>query len=176
MNQKLSVSLRTVLCILLLALVYVLQTSLGLHISIFSVHIDLLPLIVAAAGIEMGSGAGLACGFAAGVLYDVSSVGIEGMYPLYYMICGIACGYFRTYFVGREIRGTMLGSICTIALLAVLRYLFYFQFMNTGIVAFLRDMALQILLVVVLSPLVSMIVRRISGRKKPKAVVLPPDI
>ena len=35
MNQKLSVGLRTALCIVLLALAYVVQTSLGLRISIF---------------------------------------------------------------------------------------------------------------------------------------------
>ena len=174
MNQKLSVGLRTALCIVLLALAYVVQTSLGLRISIFGVHIDLLPLIVAAAGIVMGPGAGLACGLAAGVLYDVSGAGIEGMYPLYYMICGIACGFFRGQFRGREIRGTMLCSVCTITLLAVLRYLFDFQFGSTGILAFARDMVLQALLAVVFSPLVLVVVRAVSGRKKPKAAVLPP--
>lgn len=175
MNQKLSAGLRTALCILLLALAYVLQTSLGLRISLFGMHIDLLPLVVAAAGIVMGPGAGLACGLAAGVLYDVSGAGIEGMYPFYYMICGIVCGLFRGRFNGREIRGTMLCSVCIITVLAVLRYLFYFQFGSTGILPFVRDMVLQALLAVVFSPLVLVIVRRISGKKKPKAAVLPPD-
>lgn len=91
-QHNLHFAVRVVCCILLLTLAYVLQSSLGVRVSIFGVHIDILPLIVAAVGIVMGSGAGLACGLFAGLLYDVAGTGVEGLYPLYYMICGIACG------------------------------------------------------------------------------------
>lgn len=175
MNQNLSASLRTAACVVLLMLAYVVQASLGLRVSILGIHIDLLPLIVAAAGITMGSGVGLVCGLAAGVLYDVSGGGVEGLYPLYYMICGIVCGELRERMHGYEAYGTMLCSVCSITILSVLRYLFYFQFVATGIWAFVRDMLLQAVLAAVLSPLVLAVVRIISGRKKPKAAMLPPD-
>ena len=67
-QHNLHFAVRVVCCILLLTLAYVLQSSLGVRISIFGVHIDILPLIVAAVGIVMGSGAGLACGLFAGLL------------------------------------------------------------------------------------------------------------
>lgn len=173
MNKTWLTALRTALCIALLALAYVLQTSLGLYFSIWNAHIDLLPLLVAAAGIVLGPGAGLACGLAAGVLYDVSGVGVEGMYPLYYMLCGIACGELRARFGG--VRGVMLCSACMVALLALLRYLFYFQFVNVGVLPFARDMAVQLVLAVALSPLALALVRATGGRKKAKPAALPPE-
>lgn len=173
MKHNLSACLRTVLCVLLLAAAYVLQASLGLRLSVFGVHIDLLPLIVSAAGMVMGSGMGLVCGLAAGILYDVSGTGVEGMYPLYYMIGGIACGFAGERFRGRETRGTMLCAVCMITILALLRYLFYFQFGSTGILIFVRGMALQALLAVVLSPLVLFLVRKISGKKRRRISISP---
>lgn len=88
-QHNLHFAVRVVCCILLLTLAYVLQSSLGVRVSIFGVHIDILPLIVAAVGIVMGSGAGLACGLFAGLLYDVAGTGVEGLYPLYYMFAAL---------------------------------------------------------------------------------------
>ena len=51
-QHNLHFAVRVVCCILLLTLAYVLQSSLGVRVFIFGVHIDILPLIVAAVGIE----------------------------------------------------------------------------------------------------------------------------
>lgn len=169
MNQKVSDTLRTALCVLLLLAAYLLQSGLGLRLAVFGVHIDLLPLIVAAAGVLMGSGTGLVCGLAAGILYDVSGAGVEGIYPMYYMVWGIASGFAGSYYRGRETRAVMLCAVCMITALSLLRYLFYFQFVNdTGILIFARDMLARALLAVVLSPLALALVRRISGRRRHK--------
>lgn len=167
MNHNLSAVLRTVLCVLLMAVVYVLQAVFSLRFSIFGVHIDLLPLLVAAAGLVMGPGTGLVCGLAAGILYDVSGTLTEGLYPIYYMISGIGCGLLAVRYRGRETRCVMLCSVGMITVLSLLRYLFYFQFMgDTGFLIFAWDMAVRALLAVVLSPLVLAVVRRIGGRKR----------
>ncbi|MCD8355157.1 MAG: rod shape-determining protein MreD [Clostridia bacterium] len=171
-QRNLSFVLRVALCIVLLVVAYVLQCSLGIRFSIFGVHIDLLPLIVAAVGVVMGSGAGFVCGFAAGLLYDVSASGIEGIYPLYYLICGILCGTAGERFRNRQIRGTMLCSASVILALAAIRYLFLFQFSDMGILIFARNIAAQLLLAVVLSPIVLVVVRMVSGRKKTASISL----
>ena len=129
-------ALRVVLCMVLLLVAYVLQRTLGVRLTIFGVHIDLLPLIVAAAAVLMGSGA------------------------------GIVCGRIGEYFHNRQIVGTMLCSAGMVLALAAIRYLFLFQFSDMGILVFARSMAVQLLLAVVLSPAVLVVVRRVSGNRK----------
>lgn len=165
-QRNLSSVLHTILCIVLLVLAFVLQSSLGVRFAVFGVHIDLLPLIVAAAGAVMGSGAGFVCGFAAGLLYDISGSSMEGLYPLYYMVCGILCGVAGEQHQNHPVRTGVLGSVCSILVLAVVRYLFYFQFSDMGILNFIGDIVGQLLLAVILSPVVVLVVRRMSGRKK----------
>ncbi|MDO4174367.1 MAG: rod shape-determining protein MreD [Eubacteriales bacterium] len=166
-QHNLSSVWHTLLCIVLLVLAFVLQSSLGVRIAFFGVHIDLLPLIVAAAGVVLGAGPGFVCGFAAGLLYDVSgSSSIEGLYPLYYLLCGILCGVAGEQWKDHPVRTGMLGAVCSILALAVLRYLFDFQFSDMGILNFIRDIIGQLLLAVILSPIVVWIVRKLSGRKK----------
>lgn len=167
MKHKLHFAVRVVCCMLLLALAYIVQSSLGVRISIFSVHIDVLPIVIAAVGIVMGSGAGLACGLFAGLLYDVAGTGAEGLYPLYYLICGIACGQLGiNRFRNHPLLGTMIGVAGMIAALAAIRYLFSFQFgdMNTWLL--IIRTGLQIILALILSPIVLRIVRAISGQTK----------
>lgn len=166
-QHNLHFAVRVVLCILLLMLAYVVQSSLGVRISIFSVHIDILPLIVAAAGIVMGSGTGFVCGFFAGLLYDVAGTSVEGLYPLYYLICGIVCGQLgANRFRHRQLRGTMLSVAGMIAALAAIRYLFSFQFGNISAWLLILRTGLQIILALILSPIVLRIVRVISGQGK----------
>ena len=173
MKHKLHFAVRVVCCMLLLALAYIVQSSLGVRISIFSVHIDVLPIVIAAVGIVMGSGAGLACGLFAGLLYDVSATGAEGLYPLYYLICGIACGQLGiNRFRNHPLLGTMVGVTGMIAALAAIRYLFSFQFgdMNTWLL--IIRTGLQIILALILSPIVLRIVRAISGQNKRAAIAV----
>lgn len=173
MKHKLHFAVRVVCCMLLLALAYIVQSSLGVRISIFSVHIDVLPIIIAAVGIVMGSGAGLACGLFAGLLYDVAGTGAEGLYPMYYLICGIACGQLGlNRFRNHPLLGTMLGVAGMIAALAAIRYLFSFQFgdMNTWLL--IIRTGLQIILAMILSPIVLRIVRAISGQTKRAAIAV----
>lgn len=164
--------LRTVLCIVLLAAVYVLQTSLGLRISIFGAHIDLLPPLLAAAGVVMGSGVGMVCGLAVGILYDISGSGVDGVYPLYYMVWGISCGFAGEGYRTRELRCTMACAVGMMAGIALLRYLFQLQFYGADILLFGRSLLMQVALAAVFSPVALWIVRRIVGRKRRPNTVL----
>lgn len=161
--------LRTVGCILMLVVAYLLQTSMGVRISIFGTHIDLMPAIVAAAGVMLGSGSGLACGLAAGILYDAAGTGVEGLYPLYYMICGIACGYLGVRFRGREKLCTALATVGTVELLSILRYLFYLQFEGSDALIFLRSIIVQGILAAICSVPMLWLVRKMCAKKKKSA-------
>lgn len=164
--------IRIFLCIVLVAAVYVLQTGAGLRFSVFGTHIDLLPLVIAASGIVMGPMAGLICGIAVGILYDISGSSIEGIYPLYYMICGIGCGTAGKRFRGGELLSVMLSAVGMMVCLSVLQYIFYFQFNGIDVFSFGRRIVLQAALTIVLSPVVLFLVRRISGRKRKKNTAL----
>ncbi|MDO5783580.1 MAG: hypothetical protein Q4P20_00795 [Eubacteriales bacterium] len=165
-------SLRTVLCVVLLIAAYVLQTSLGLRISVLGAHIDLLSPLLAAAGVVMGSGTGMVCGLAAGILWDISGSGVDGIFPLYYMMCGIGCGFAGERYRTRELRCTMVCAVGMMAVIALLRYLFQLQFYGADILLFARGILLQAALVAVFSPVMLWVVRKLSGRKRRRNAVL----
>ena len=163
---------RTVLCVVLLAAAYVLQTSLGLRISIFGARLNLLPPFLAAAGVVLGSGTGMVCGLAVGILYDLSGSGVDGMYPLYYMVWGIVCGFWGEQYRTRELRCTLACAVGMMALLALLRYVFQLQFYGADILLFARNISIQSALTAVCSPITLWIVRRIGGSTRGRDAVL----
>ena len=148
-QHNLHFAVRVVCCILLLTLAYVLQSSLGVRVFIFGVHIDILTLIV------------------------VAGTGVEGLYPLYYMICGIACGQtgmhrFRNHALG----GAMLCTAGMIAALAAIRYLFSFQFDSISVWLLIARTVLQIILALIFSPIVLRVIRAVSGQNKRAAIAV----
>lgn len=158
--QKLMTVLRVVLCVLLLFVAYLLESSLGARVSVLGVHVDVMPLIVAGAGGMLGAGAGMVCGLAAGMLYDLGGLTVQGLYPLYYMLWGIAAGIYGERHPERKFNQMLIIGTLMIAALAGLRYLFYLQFItDSGFVFFAQGIVAQILVNVVLSPLVFLLVR-----------------
>ena len=166
MKQNAFGGLRTVLCVVVLLAAYVCQTSLGLRVSIFGAHIDLLPPLLAAVGVVMGSGAGMVCGLVVGLLYDISGSGIDGVYPLYYMIWGIACGFYGERCRTHALRCTLVCAVGMTAAIALLRYLFALQFDGADLVLFARGLLPKLALMAVCTPLVQWLVNRIAGSKR----------
>ena len=158
--------LRIAGCIALLIAAYLIQT--GLRLSAFHTHIDVLPLIVAAAAAFMGPHVGMICGLAAGVLYDASGVRIEGLYALYYMLCGIACGQLSLRFCAHKWLCTAAGAAGMIVLLTILRYVFWFQMEQAGILCVLQTLAVQIVFVLLLSALVVWLMRKLCTKSSEK--------
>ena len=90
---------------LVTVLVYVIQTSVfGAH-PLFGYHVDLLPAAVTAAALLDGPVEGAVVGLLAGVLYDVGLVGMDGIYPIYFMLYGLLGGLIsRTALAGGFLR------------------------------------------------------------------------
>ena len=103
---------------LVTVLVYVIQTSVfGAH-PLFGYHVDLLPAAVTAAGLL------------AGVLYDVGLVGMDGIYPIYFMLYGLLGGLIsRTALAGGFLSMVLMNAF-EMLLLGMLRY--FVQLMREG--------------------------------------------
>ena len=170
MKRKWFNVLRVLLCMVLMTLIYIYQTAFGARMTIFGGHFDLLPVMIAAVGMSMGSTAGLVCGLYAGVLYDVSA-GIEGIYPMYYMFWGILCGYLGTRVPRFRSIVTAVCAIGMEAVLFLLRYLFYFQFeSNAGLGTFSHHIILHIVLTLIAAPIVYRLMTWISRRGNKRSV------
>ena len=78
-------------------LVYVIQTTVfGAH-PLFGYHVDLLPAAVTAAALLDGPVEGAVVGLLAGVLYDVGLVGMDGIYPIWFMLYGLLGGLISAF-------------------------------------------------------------------------------
>lgn len=161
-------ALRILLCAVLMVLCFVAESSVGIRVSVFGAHIDFLPPIIAASALFLGCPAGLVCGVLAGALYDVSGVGVEGLYPIYYMIGGIACGLYGESqgWRRRPLRTTVIFAVCMPTALSIVRYLFYFQFVTeSGLPFVLRGLAIQAALTALVTLPVYWLVSHISGAR-----------
>ena len=90
-REQLSIP-KVVLYILFVLLIYVLQTSLFGTWSIRGYHLDLLPALVAAAALLDGPVEGVIIGITVGLFYDLGFIGIDGLYPLFFLIFGFIAG------------------------------------------------------------------------------------
>ena len=162
-------ALRILLCAVLMVLCFVAESSVGIRVSVFGAHIDFLPSIIAASGLFLGCPAGMVCGMLAGMLYDISGVGVEGLYPIYYMIGGIACGLYGESQGWRRhpLRTAVIAAVGMPAALSIVRYLFYFQFVTeSSLTAVLHSLLIQAALTALITLPVYWLVVRISGARR----------
>ena len=115
---------------LVTVLVYVIQTTVfGAH-PLFGYHVDLLPAAVTAAALLDGPVEGAVVGLLAGVLYDVGLVGMDGIYPIYFMLYGLLGGQFsQTAHAGGFLSKVLMNAF-EMLLLGTLRY--FVQLMRAG--------------------------------------------
>ncbi len=105
-------------------LVYVIQTTVfGAH-PLFGYHVDLLPAAVTAAALLDGPVEGAVVGLLAGVLYDVGLVGMDGIYPIWFMLYGLLGGLIsRTALAGGFLSMVLMNAfemLCCSACCAIL--------------------------------------------------------
>lgn len=155
---------KVVLYLLFLILVYVIETA-NLPLNLFGFRVDLLPCIPAAVALMEGPFLGGLMGLLTGILYDVGFVGVDGMFPIYYMFFGIAAGAVSMRFLRRMFPSMLLLNTCGMLVLSLLRYGFAVLLVQG--VAFplaFQSMCGEILVTVALSPLVYLPVRTIARR------------
>lgn len=164
MQRKRPAILKVVLYILFLILVYVIETA-NMPLSIFGFRVDLLPCIPAAIALMEGPLFGGAFGLMTGILYDVGFIGIDGLFPLYYMLFGLAAGALSMRFLRRMFPSMLLLNTCGMLVLNLFRYGIVVLLMGgTSFPLAFQSMCGEILVTVALSPIVYLPVRTIARR------------
>lgn len=156
--------LKIVLYTLFLILVYVVETA-YIPLKLFGFHIDLLPCIPAAVALMEGPALGGLLGLFTGILYDVGFIGMDGLFPIYYMLFGIVAGVLSMRFLRRMFPSMLLLSTCGMLLIGMMRYGFSVLLLSGAPfpLAF-QAMCGEILVTVALSPVVYLPMRTIARK------------
>ena len=116
---------KMLLYLLLLTALYALQSSLFGTWSIRGFHIDLLPCFVAAAGLLDGPAEGAIMGIAVGVFYDLGFVGLDGVYPVFFLLFGLLAGALSRLTLSRNYVSMMMLTASEMLALGLLRYFLF---------------------------------------------------
>lgn len=155
---------KIVLYVLFLVLVYVVETA-HMPLRLLGFHIDLLPCIPAAVALMEGPALGGLLGLFTGVLYDVGFVGVDGLFPIYYMLFGIVAGVVSMRFLRRMFPSMLLLSTCGMLLVGLIRYGFsVLLFSGAPFPLAFQSMCGEILVAVALSPVIYLPVRTIARK------------
>lgn len=123
-REQLSIP-KILLYIVIALLIYVLQTSLFGAWSIRGYHLDLLPALVAAAALLDGPTEGVIIGIVVGLFYDLGFVGIDGLYPLFFLLFGFIAGVMSRLTLSGSYVSMILMTAFEMILLGLLRYFSY---------------------------------------------------
>ncbi len=147
---------RKIIVFILIAVCYLLQTTLFSALSFASISPNLLIIVVSAFGFMRGKKEGLFIGFFCGLLLDIWNGGILGFYSLVYMYIGYINGMFRKLFYPEDIKLPMLliaGSdlSCNLFIYFILflfrnRYDFSYYFLHIMIPELVYTMVITIFL------------------------------
>lgn len=153
-----------IVCYLLVLLaVYLLNTVLPMEL--FGFRLDLILCVPAAVALMEGPYLGLILGFAAGVCYDMAFTGVEGLYPIYFMIFGVAAGLFADRFLRRIFASMLLLTVTAVLGLAGLRLIGFFIFQERfSLVLYVQQVCGEALVTAVLSPVVYFPIRQLYRR------------
>jgi len=156
--------LKFMLYLLFLVLIYVLCTA-HMPFMLFGYHIDLLPCIPAAIALMEGPAWGGLFGLLTGVLYDTGFIGVDGLFPIYYLLFGILAGAVSLRFLRRMFPSMLLLSMCGMLVLSIIRYGFAMLLTDGMPFALVfQSMCGEILVAAVLSPLIYFPVRGIARK------------
>lgn len=119
---------RKITVFIIIAVCYLLQTTLFQELSFASISPNLLVIVVSAFGFMRGKKEGLYIGFFTGILLDVFSGSLIGINALIYMYIGYLNGYFRKMFYPEDIKLPMLLIAGSDAFYSLIVYFFFFLF------------------------------------------------
>lgn len=116
---------KMMLYLLLCLLLYVVQTSVLRAFPLGGYHLDLLPAFVASAAMLGGPVEGLVAGLAAGTFYDLGFAGIDGLYPIYFLLFGLTAGALCRLVLSRSYLSLVLLNAFEMISIGFLRYFCY---------------------------------------------------
>lgn len=144
-----------VVCYAVILLAAYLVSTTTAPLRILGYRVDLIGCVPAAIALMDGPYMGMAFGIAAGIAYDMALTGIEGLYPIYFMLFGVAAGLFSQRFLRRIFPSMLLLTVASALGLAVLRLLGFFILQQRfDLLLYLQRVCGQAMLTSVLSPLI----------------------
>lgn len=124
--QREQVSIPKIILYILFALIfYAVQSSTFGAWSIRGYHLDLLPLFVAGAALLDGPTEGAIMGVVIGLLYDLGLGGLDGLYPIFFMLFGMVAGVMSRLTLSRNYISMLLVSSVEMIMIDLLRYFCY---------------------------------------------------
>lgn len=118
--------LRKVVLFIIIAICFVLQTTLFQRISFAGIAPNLLIIVTSSFGFMRGKKEGLLVGFFCGLLIDIFFGFYFGIYALIYMYIGYTNGYFQKRFYPDDIKLPMLLISASDVVYNLVVYLFLF--------------------------------------------------
>ena len=160
---------------------YLLQSTVFSALSVAGAVPDLLIIVTVAAGYQNSRLRGMAVGFFCGLILDIGSGGILGVYALFYMLIGYFCGHFNTYYVQRDIFfPTLLIAVSEFAICAAN---YVFKFLVRGDLQlsvffksiFLPKILYTVLIALIYYLLLDLLYERVLNRKAEDESFLAPE-
>lgn len=151
---------------ILAVLIYLLETGTPLHrVELLDVSVDLLSCVPAGVALFEGPALGAAVGFLTGLLYDLAGNGLEGLYPLYYMLFAALAGAVSGRWLRRMWPSHLLLTAGGMLALRLIRFgLLSIIESDFPSLAYLQIMYAQVLVALLFSPVIYLLCRFIARR------------
>ena len=132
--------------VLFSVIIFALQTGTFGGMRIFGSAVDLLPALVTAAALLGGPAEAAVVGLTVGICYDLSFTGVDGLYPLFFLLFGYAAGKLCQRLLTRNYISMLILTAFECVLLGLLRYLFSLMHAGASFLIVLRQLAVGMVL------------------------------
>ena len=151
---------------LLTVLVYLFETGTPLHrVELLGVSVDVLACVPAGVALFEGPALGAAVGFLTGLLYDLAGNGLEGLYPLYYMLFAALAGGISGRWLRRMWPSHLLLTAGGMLALRLVQFgLMSIVESDFPALMYLQTMYAQVLAALIISPVIYLLCRFIARR------------
>ncbi len=157
---------KLILYVLFSVIIFALQTGTFGGMRIFGFAVDLLPALVSAAALLGGPVEGAVVGVTVGLCYDLSLTGVDGLYPLFFLLFGLAAGRLCQRLITRSYAAMLILTAFECVLLGLLRYLFSLMHAGASLLIVLRQLAAGTVLTCLFCFIVYLPLRRLSRQPR----------
>ena len=139
------------------------------HISIPKLLVYMLFSVIIFA-LQTGTFGGMRIfGVTVGICYDLSFTGVDGLYPLFFLLFGYAAGKLCQRLLTRNYISMLILTAFECVLLGLLRYLFSLMHAGASFLIVLRQLAVGTVLTCLFCFIVYLPLRRLSGKSRKRS-------
>ncbi len=117
---------KAVTAVLLLFIMFLLQTSVFSQLSYGRTVPNLLILLISAYGLMRGEYSGIFLGFFSGLLLDIFFMDVLGFYALVYMLVGYFDGKLNTYYIHNDFKLPLAAIAGSDLVILLVDYIFFY--------------------------------------------------